>query len=160
MSPNQYYGQSPFLFWAILSTGARKYHQDSTVLEKSSKRLMEIALPSLFSLEGPICAIQAVMLLCMWPLPMSTTFKDPSFAFSGAATQIAIQSGLHIAGHEQDYSRARFRRSDEERTFRARTWIHWTIIFQRHVPCCRCFHHADQPTVLISPADYHSGLLG
>ncbi|KKY19486.1 putative c6 zinc finger domain protein [Phaeomoniella chlamydospora] len=131
MSPPQYFEESPFLFWAIVCTGARKHPKDPSLLERASKILMGLALKSLYSMEDPIPSIKAVLLLLLWPLPMTTTYKDPSFAFSGAAMQLAIQGGLHVAGHAQDYSQTKHRFSESEQNARSRLWIQCVIAMQR-----------------------------
>ena len=130
MSPAQYHDLSPFLFWAIVGTGARR-HRDLVLLERVAKHIMDIALPSLYSISQPIPAIQAVLILCLWPLPISTMWKDPSHALIGAAVQLAVQNGLHMVGHEQDFARTLSKSTRSEILGRARLWIHCLIIFQR-----------------------------
>ena len=98
---------------------------------------MEIALPSLYSISRPIPAIQAVLILCLWPLPISTMWKDPSHALIGAAVQLAVQNGLHVVGHEQDFARTLSKSTESERLGRARLWIHCLIVFQRRAPKSR-----------------------
>ena len=132
LSSVQYYSLSPFLFWAIVGTGARR-HRDPVLLERVGKHIMEIALPSLYSISKPIPAIQAVLVLCLWPLPISTVLKDPSHALIGAAVQLAVQNGLHMVGYEQDFARTLSKSTESERLSRARLWIHCLIIFQRRV---------------------------
>ena len=102
---------------------------------------MDIALPSLYSISRPIPAIRAVLVLCLWPLPISTMWKDPSHALIGAAVQLAVQNGLHVVGHEQDFARTLSKSTESERLSRARLWIHCLIIFQRRATksralCC------------------------
>ena len=142
LSPVQYYDLSPFLFWAIVGTGARR-HRDPVLLERVAKHIMEIALPSLYSISRPIPAIQAVLVLCLWPLPISTMWKDPSHALIGAAAQLAVQNGLHMVGHEQDFARTISQSTKSERLSRARLWIHCLMIFQRRAPKLRALCYLD-----------------
>jgi hypothetical protein len=92
---------------------------------------MDFALPSLYSISNPIPAIEAVLLLCLWPLPINTMYKDPSHALAGAAMQLAVQNGLHIFGHEQDFIRTRVCSPDSGKVFRAQLWMHCVTVFQR-----------------------------
>ena len=131
VSPDEYYGLSQFLFWSIVCTGARKYTKDPTIMERVARRIMNLALSSIYSISQPILAIQAVLLLCLWPLPISTMYKDPSHALAGAAMQLAIQQGLHVFGHEQDFARTQLWFADSDKIFRARLWINCLIVFQR-----------------------------
>jgi transcriptional regulatory protein LEU3 len=113
---------------------------------------MDLALPALYSILQPIPAIQAVLLLCSWPMPTSTLFTDPSHALAGAAMQLAIQNGLHILCREQDFARRPTKKEDDlgpspaqsidpkseiglwsadgEIVFRIRLWVHCVTVFQ------------------------------
>ena len=116
-----------------MSVGARKYTEDSTLLELVTKHIMAFAVSSLYSMSDAVPAIQAVLLLCLWPLPVNTTVKDPSHALAGAAMQLAVQNGLHVYGHEQDFYRENVKCKDTNKLFRARLWVHCATVFQRLV---------------------------
>jgi hypothetical protein len=40
-------------------------------------------------------AIQALLILCLWPMPYAATIDDPSWTWSGMANQKALQLGLY-----------------------------------------------------------------
>ena len=132
VSPETCYEQSAFLFWTIICTGARKYAEDPTVLERVAQRIMEIARTALFSIQNPIPALQAALILCLWPAPIDTMWKDPSHVVSGTALQLAVQNGLHSMGREQDFRRVNVG-SNSKSTLRAQLWIHCVVISQRFV---------------------------
>ena len=154
ITPNQRFLQSPLLFWAIVCTGARRYTKDPTIFARLSKQMVAFALSSLISSPRPVPSIQAIILLCAWPLPMNTIYKDPSHALAGAAMNMAIQNGLHVLCHELDFAsrptkqreeyispkpgssagatfEVNFPDADSEGIFRIRLWVHCLIIFQR-----------------------------
>lgn len=130
-SPDQYLQQSPFLFWVIVATGARGYSKDPTLYERIVRQVSRLALESLFSMTNLIPTIEAVLILCLWPTPVNTMFKDPSHALAGTAMQLAIVNGLHVFGHEQDFVRQTIECANSEVCLRFRLWVHCVTIFQR-----------------------------
>jgi transcriptional regulatory protein LEU3 len=101
--PDACYAESPLLFWSIVCTGSRKY-KDPTLLERLSKHVVPLALRTIVANSQPIYAIKAVLLLCCWPMPINTLYKDPSQALAGAAMLLAVQSGLHVRGRGEDFA--------------------------------------------------------
>ena len=87
---------SPFLFWTIVMCSARRH--------PTHTRLGEHLLPSyeglLYTTIGkPIRSIQtlhAILLLCLWPLPVSNESDDPSWNYIGLAMNAAMHLGLHL----------------------------------------------------------------
>ena len=133
LTPETCYEQSEFLFWTIICTGARKYAEDPTVLERVAQRIMEIARTALFTIQNPIPAIQAALILCLWSAPIDTMWKDPSHVVSGTALQLAVQNGLHSMGREQDFRRVNVSNNSKS-TLRGQLWVHCVVISQRFVP--------------------------
>lgn len=43
----------------------------------------------------PLSTIQALLFLCMWPLPVERQQHDPSWLYSGIAVNAALYLGLH-----------------------------------------------------------------
>ncbi|EXJ69247.1 uncharacterized protein A1O5_07283 [Cladophialophora psammophila CBS 110553] len=130
MSPEQYYERSPFLFWSIVATGARRFADDPTLFQRVVSQVLQIALRALFSYSNPVPNIQAVLILCLWPVPTNTMFRDSSHTLAGVAMQLAVQNGLHIFGREQDYSRQNIDAKNSEVALRFRLWIHCVVTFQ------------------------------
>jgi transcriptional regulatory protein LEU3 len=131
MSPNSYYSISPFLFWAIIWVGCRKYPGDRTIADFLSTRITSTALAALSSRSTILQSIQGLLLLCTWPVPVTTMSKDLTHFLSGAAMNLAMEIGLHTYGIGQDFSRVRLVRDDKEKDFRANLWLHCAIICQR-----------------------------
>lgn len=125
-----YYDQSPFLFWTMACTGARHFH-DAEYFRKAASKVRELVGIYLLQIQDPIPTIQAILILCSWPLPVDSMWKDPSHALAGAAMQLAVQNGLHKVRHEQDFRKTRVYMNNCTTVFRARLWLHCVILFQR-----------------------------
>ncbi len=131
MPPEEYYERSPFLFWSIVATGARRYADDPTLFQRVVSQVQQIALGTLFSCSNPIPTIQAVLILCLWPIPVNSMCQDTSHTLGAVAMQLAVQNGLHILGHQQDYERQNINTSNSEVSWRFRLWIHCVLTVQK-----------------------------
>jgi hypothetical protein len=67
----------------------------------------------------------------MWPLPVSSTWLDPSHAIAGAALQLAIQKGLPFATRRQDFMNVPLQDAEKDRLFRSRLWLYCQVMTQR-----------------------------
>jgi transcriptional regulatory protein LEU3 len=132
LSPDQCYSQSPFLFWAIVCIGSRRYPDDPTLLGWLAPRINSLALSSLSSRTTPIQKIQGLLLLCTWPIPINTMSKDITNILSGAALHLALQIGLHVLGVGQDFERNKVDADETEKIFRARLWLQCLKTCQRY----------------------------
>ncbi|KAK3076144.1 hypothetical protein LTS18_013810, partial [Coniosporium uncinatum] len=74
--------------------------------------------------------VQALCLLCTWPLPTNSTSTDPTFMFCGLMMKIAMQIGLHRPSHAQDFARSHLQLRDEDIKDRLRTWTACNIVSQ------------------------------
>ncbi|KAF1817565.1 hypothetical protein P152DRAFT_454146 [Eremomyces bilateralis CBS 781.70] len=128
-NPNDVYESSNFLFWTIVYVGARRYAKDPTIVESLTNPLKDFIHKSLFDPDKAISTIKASLLLCLWPLPISTTFRDQNPAIAGAAMQLAVQQGLHYSRH-QDFVRVALKKPAANKIFRARLWAHCVTVFQ------------------------------
>lgn len=150
--PNQRYQQSAALFWAMIYTGARRYTRDPTIYERLSKSITNLVFSSLSHTANTVPILQALLILCTWPVPVDTLYRDHSHALAGAGMHMAIQNGLHVFCHEEDFAKQPSKRQsysspsstqqpsypsrkyqDPELRFRACLWIHCLITFQRYV---------------------------
>jgi hypothetical protein len=125
-----YHDRSPFLFWTMACTGARHFH-NADYFRKAANKVRELVGTYLLQIHDPIPTIQAILILCLWPLPVDSMWKDPSHALAGAAMQLAVQNGLHKVKHEQDFRKTRVHMNGHTTVFRARLWLHCVILFQR-----------------------------
>ncbi|KAI1272491.1 hypothetical protein F5Y07DRAFT_379660 [Xylaria sp. FL0933] len=97
---NTIYYSSPFLFWTVVAVVAAH-----TTIPSSEGLYDQIAAPfqemvRTEALQAPLSlqSILALLLLCMWPMPVAVQTKDPSWIYSGIATNSALFLGLHRTG--------------------------------------------------------------
>ncbi|KIX95894.1 uncharacterized protein Z520_08149 [Fonsecaea multimorphosa CBS 102226] len=132
LRPDDCYAYSPLLFWTILAIGSMRFERDPTLIIAIAPMVMDLAKDAVFSCKDVIATIQAFTLLCAWPMPVDTLEKDPSPALAGAALQLAINSGLHVWGIGQDFSRRRLKPGGQNSIdFRAKLWVNCLIVCQR-----------------------------
>jgi hypothetical protein len=126
--PNDYYEESPFLFWAIVVTGSRRYSDDPTILEKTSQYVVQLAFSSMALRTSPIPVIQGLLILCTWRLPTNSMYKDTTHLMCGSAVHLATQIGLHVAGVGQDFARTPLEKDQALKVHRARLWLCCVIV--------------------------------
>jgi hypothetical protein len=105
--------------------------KDPTIVESLTNPLKEFTHKCLFDRDKAIFTIKASLLLCLWPLPVHTMWKDESPAIAGAAMQLAVQHGLHYSARRQDFVRVALKRPAAEKPFLASLWAHCVTVFQR-----------------------------
>lgn len=131
LEPNECFAQSPFLFWTIIITGARKYPRDPTLLSQLMPHVAMLTKDAAFSVEKSMHTIQAFMLLCTWPMPHHSISKDLTHVLSGVLLQHTLSVGLHIFGVGQDFSRIKLAADRTQLYSRARLWALCIVICQR-----------------------------
>ncbi len=108
-SPDAYYKSSISLFWVIIGVAARRYREDVTLLHVLSDLVMKLVWSEISKPPYKLSTVQAVILLCIWPFPTTSTWNDVSVTMSSIAISIAMQVGLHKPFNTQDFSRTNFR---------------------------------------------------
>ena len=122
--PELIYAKSQLLFWAICAVAPAP--PPSPGLQPQIQAMLgQVVVSPPRSVE----AVQALLILCMWPFPFYSTLGDPSFLYSGIATQIGLQIGLHKPGLAQEFSSRQqvLEVSDEVRTS---TWMACYVVGQ------------------------------
>ncbi|KAH7386094.1 hypothetical protein BKA66DRAFT_68947 [Pyrenochaeta sp. MPI-SDFR-AT-0127] len=128
LGPNDFYELSPFLFWAIVVTGSRRYSDDPMVLDKTSQLITQLAFSSMALRSSQIPVIQGLLILCTWRLPTSSMYKDMTHLMCGSAVHLATQIGLHISGVGQDFARMPIKKNQDLKVNRARLWLCCVIV--------------------------------
>jgi len=128
LAPNDYYDMSPFLFWAIVVTGSRRYTEDPMILDKTSQHITPLAFSSMALRSSPIPVIQGLLILCTWRLPTNSMYKDMTHLMCGSAVHLATQIGLHIAGVGQDFVRMPLKKDQDLKVSRAKLWLCCVIV--------------------------------
>lgn len=129
--PEDYFARSPLLFWTIISVGARHYTPEPDLFASLSGPLMRLVWSTISEVPQNYHMIKALILLCAWPLPTSSTSTDPTFMLCGLMMQIALQIGLHRPTHAQDFSKFRVELRDVELQDRVVVWSVCNIVAQR-----------------------------
>ncbi|KAF4220658.1 hypothetical protein CNMCM8980_001613 [Aspergillus fumigatiaffinis] len=130
LTPNAYYTQSPFLFWAVIGVACRSYPKNPTLLTALSRGIVEMALLSASS-TTPWHTVQGLLLLLTWPFAKDKTRSDVTFTLSGMMLHIAMQNGTHIPMSSHEFSRFKTPAPTEaDMVRRSELWAHCVIAYQ------------------------------
>jgi hypothetical protein len=114
---------SPLLLWAIVAISSRMMASRSHLWLQLVGPMTRLAGLSIMGSEKPsLFLVQALLLLCEWPLSFTSTIEDPSWTYCGAALSIAERIGLHQPANffETIYGS----KSDEDVvTLRRKSWV-------------------------------------
>ena len=130
LSSEQYYGQHPLLFWTIISVASRRYTADPGLLTSLSGPLTRLLWTTVGEVPSNYFVVKALVLICVWPLPTSTTTTDPTHILSGVMMKTATGIGLHRPNHTQDFSRVSVELNKEQLHDRVTTWAVCNIVAQ------------------------------
>jgi transcriptional regulatory protein LEU3 len=130
-NPDVILAKSPVLFWAIITIGSRKYSQEPELFGQLSTRILDLVFQSLKNRQAPVQTVQALVILCAWPLPCDHLSQDTLHTLAGACMQLALHIGLHVAGVGQDFVRERIQFHAVEQAARARLWRYCLIVCHR-----------------------------
>ncbi|XBW37856.1 hypothetical protein QEN19_003432 [Hanseniaspora menglaensis] len=138
------YQQSPILFWTIMLTSSLSSPTPTLYIELS--KLIKIKIIQKCWLDTPRSAhiIQALLILCCWPLPSQKIMDDSTYRFLGFAKNLSMQLGLHRGAFMWEFSRtqtmlsktedtlkssvspgesSKLEKQNDNETWRSRTWI-------------------------------------
>ncbi|KAK4444104.1 hypothetical protein QBC34DRAFT_309788 [Podospora aff. communis PSN243] len=129
-TPDQYYQQSPLLYWAIAAVACRRYAADPTFLTKLSGPLTRFLWSTIGEVPQSYYVVKALCLLCTWPLPTSTSTTDPTHILCGVMMKTATGIGLHRPNHINDFSRFPVELNKDGLHDRIKTWAVCNIVAQ------------------------------
>ncbi|KAI9690503.1 MAG: hypothetical protein M1822_009466 [Bathelium mastoideum] len=124
-----YYTKYPFIFWAIVSVGSRRYTKDVTLLHSLAPRVTQVALDALKEPRGR--TILGLTLLITWPFPTDVSTKDVTFTLSAPLVHIGIRMGLHVPLSAQDFHRSKMETPERKIFRRSEAWIRCLTAYQR-----------------------------
>jgi Fungal specific transcription factor domain/Fungal Zn(2)-Cys(6) binuclear cluster domain len=116
----------PLLFWVICTVAAPPSLRSQ--LESPIKELVRDVLEA----PGSVETVQALLILCMWPLSFSWNRYDSSFRYSGLAIHIGLQLGLHRPTLVDDFNLENPTAEPDIETKKT-TWLACYIISQMQV---------------------------
>jgi transcriptional regulatory protein LEU3 len=132
MPPNLFYQQSLVLFWSIVGIGSRSLTADPTLLRSLGPLVMDLALASSRTREDPLPVIKGLLLLCTWPFPTYSTFRDNTFALCGLLMNLALQAGIHLPSATHEFTKTPgYRPISKKMTEIAAIWLHVVLTCQR-----------------------------
>lgn len=137
-TPDEYFNRSPLLFWTIMAVGARQYSIEPELFQALSGPLMRLVWQTVAEVPQNYHVVKALILLCTWPMPTSSTSTDPTWMLCGLMMQIAQQMGLHRPSHAQDFSKFRVELREVELQDRVVVWSVCNIVAQR---ICTVYGH-------------------
>ncbi|KIW96320.1 uncharacterized protein Z519_03389 [Cladophialophora bantiana CBS 173.52] len=113
-SPDDYYANSPLLFWAIIAIASRRDEEEPTMLTSLSQAVQGLLWQTVPKVPHSRLELKAMILICLWPFPTSSMTTDSSFILASVAKTSAMHIGLHKPYFVQDFSRVKCRFSAEE----------------------------------------------
>jgi hypothetical protein len=130
IDPESSFDECTFLFWSIIATGARHLEHGNKLYLLATQKLRGGTFQLLLHITNPGPIIKGCLILCLWPLTVDTMWKDPSRVYAGIAHSLAVQNGLFVIGHEQDFARTHTWLSKEMIDARAHLWLNCCLVFQ------------------------------
>jgi hypothetical protein len=121
---------SPLLFWTIIAISSgfqnRALYRE---LQPIVRRLLALGI---FPFAGSQEICQALCLLCLWPFEASQPNDDPTFLYSGMASHIAMQIGLHRPQFKHEFKNVNEPSVKPQETPSSR-WMTWcACVFVEH----------------------------
>ncbi|KAH8692801.1 hypothetical protein BGW36DRAFT_301684 [Talaromyces proteolyticus] len=129
-TPAEYYRASRLLFWSIIAVSARNFSTDPSLLMKLTPALSELLWKTITSNPISLAQVQALILNSCWPLPNFRFWSDKSPVYANLALIYATHLGLHMPGHEQEYSQKKVPSTNIHIVERSNAWIACRIVAQ------------------------------
>ena len=113
--------QSQLLFWTIIVISSRYHSDHDTMYQPLIQPYEQLLSTYLVRPMHALSIIQAILLLCHWPLPVPLQPQDPTWNILGMITNAAVNIGLHRPGCEREYGFPNV--TQREVGLRTRTWL-------------------------------------
>lgn len=121
-SATELYSQSQLLFWTVMLTACLSDLEPSLYIKLSSL-IKQLAIETCWIRTPRSTHIsQALLILCIWPLPNQKVLDDCSYRFVGLAKSLSYQLGLHRGEFMSEFTRTQTSMPDAEK-WRTRTWL-------------------------------------
>ncbi|EJS44625.1 sef1p [Saccharomyces arboricola H-6] len=116
------YAQSQLLFWTVMLTACLS-DPEPTMYCKLSSLIKQLAIETCWIRTPRSTHIsQALLILCIWPLPNKKVLDDCSYRFVGLAKSLSYQLGLHRGEFISEFTRTQTSMPNAEK-WRTRTWL-------------------------------------
>ncbi|KAG0662363.1 suppressor protein sef1 [Maudiozyma exigua] len=121
-SVTELYSQSQLLFWTVMLTACLS-DPEPTLYNKLSVVIKQLAIETCWMRTPRSTHItQALLILCIWPLPNQKVLDDCSYRFVGLAKSLSYQLGLHRGEFITEFTRSQTSMPNAEK-WRTRTWL-------------------------------------
>ncbi|CCF60782.1 hypothetical protein KAFR_0L01720 [Kazachstania africana CBS 2517] len=121
-SAAELYSQSKLLFWTVMLTACLS-DSEPTLYIKLSSLIKQLAIETCWMRTPRSTHIsQALLILCIWPLPNQRVLDDCSYRFVGLAKSLSFQLGLHRGKFMAEFTRSQTWMPNAEK-WRTRTWL-------------------------------------
>lgn len=121
-SATELYSQSQLLFWTVMLTACLSDPEPSMYIKLSSL-IKQLAIETCWIHTPRSTHIsQALLILCIWPLPNQKILDDCSYRFVALAKSLSYQLGLHRGEFISEFTRTQTSMPDAEK-WRTRTWL-------------------------------------
>lgn len=121
---------SKLLFWTVAIIAARDHPTRQTYFSLLEKPFLRLLSEQLFRSIRSIYTIQALLLLCTWPLPVTTQPEDPSWEYCGMAVAAATKMNLCKADTRK-LPEVSVSSSTDDTTLRLKTWLGCFLVSTR-----------------------------
>ncbi|KAH8703837.1 putative C6 transcription factor [Talaromyces proteolyticus] len=128
--PEEYFSCSEILAWTIICVSSRRCPYESGLLVSLSGPFSRLLWASISSVPQNYHVVQALCLLCTWPLPTTSQKSDQTFMLSGLMMNLAMQLGLHRPVQPEEFTTFRMEVRGEELKDRLQTWFLCNIVAQ------------------------------
>ncbi|WDK15395.1 hypothetical protein CGRA01v4_06676 [Colletotrichum graminicola] len=130
--PDRMYKQSPVLFWTLIAVSSRRYTRDAELFPFLAENLPREVWAAVSTPPISMSTVNALLVLCTWPLPTIRFLNDPSSSYVAIAQNAALLLGMHTGrGTHPEFCIGPNRQTDitdEEACF---TWMGYNIQAQR-----------------------------
>lgn len=132
-SPDIIYDASPLLFWTVIITAARHDKTDLYLLETLVPDVQSLLWTTIGKPPHTLPNLQAMCMLCVWPLPASSWSQDIAYLLAGVLRSAAFQAGLHQPEVAAHFSRRQCSFSTSELREVVRVWCCIFISIERYL---------------------------
>ncbi|RFU35060.1 hypothetical protein B7463_g1298, partial [Scytalidium lignicola] len=117
----KYSGPCPLLLWTVLVTALRGKFEHRELYLTIAEAVRNMAYDTIRPEYASFHSMQALLLLCHWPLPFQRN-NDPSHSFIALATNIGLRMGLHRPRYAVEFVNESSTDGEME-VLRRKTWV-------------------------------------
>ena len=121
-SLHAYHQSSELLFWTVVLSSCFMFNEFHDVHGRLLPFHRQLLSTKMLGERASLRTVHALLLMCTWTYPVSTTYDDLTWIICGAAVNMAMVMGLHKPGHVHEYAKDNQRHPGSSYT-RNCTWL-------------------------------------